>query len=530
MKIKTKLRGIVFILLFFSLANLLLISYQLDKMVSDGRVINYSGIVRGATQRLVKLEISGQPMPNLISKLDKILNGLINGDKELLLPGIKDEVYQSKMNEISIAWRGLKKDILAARGRPDMGGLLIKKSEEYFKLTNGAVSAAEVFAKKNVTNLKNFQIAVFFMICVLLVIVWRITQRDIATPLAYLSEKMGNLAAGDLTCGINYKSRDEIGQLAADLNQLVTKLREVMSNVRSAEDNIIAGSHALSSSAEGMSQGAISQASSVEEISMSMEQMGANINQNAENALQAENIAAKSADDAIKSGEAVNKTLGAMKDIAKKISIIEEIARQTNLLALNAAIEAARAGEHGRGFAVVATEVRKLAERSQGAARDIGQLSSGSVQVAESAEKLLEELVPDIQKTAELVREISSANNEQNTGAKQINTSVQVLNEVIQRNVGTSEEIASASVELSAQSEYLKNSIGFFIIDNTDKPGNRASTALETLEKTAHSYDKRTDESAFMNKHGGSADMLKEVSGDGSRRLSTAPDDFKDFI
>jgi len=204
-----------------------------------------------------------------------------------------------------------------------------------------------------------------------------------------------------------------------------------------------------------------------------MEQMAANIKQNADNALQTEKIALKSAEDAKEGGEAVAQTVSAMKQIAEKISIIEEIARQTDLLALNAAIEAARAGEHGKGFAVVASEVRKLAERSQTSAAEISSLSGSSVEVAEKAGNMLVKIVPDIQKTAELVQEISAASNEQNAGADQINKALQQLDQVIQQNSSASEEMASTSEELSGQAEQLQTTINFFKIGGSAQSGYR---------------------------------------------------------
>ncbi len=215
-----------------------------------------------------------------------------------------------------------------------------------------------------------------------------------------------------------------------------------------------------------MSQGASEQAAAAEEASSSIEQMTANIRQNADNAMQTEKIATQASGDAREGGDAVNKTVGAMKEIADKIMIIEEIARQTNLLALNAAIEAARAGEHGKGFAVVAAEVRKLAERSQKAAGEINELSTNSVEVAEKAGTVLSALVPNIQKTAELVQEISAASREQDAGADQIAKSIQQLDAVIQQNASASEEMASTSEELSGQSEQLAEMIAFFTVDD----------------------------------------------------------------
>jgi methyl-accepting chemotaxis protein len=279
------------------------------------------------------------------------------------------------------------------------------------------------------------------------------------------------IAAGDLTQHLDIAQKDEIGQLANALNAMVDKLKDVVANVQTSADNVASGSQQLSASSVEMSEGSTEQAAAAEEASSSMEQMAANIRQNADNALQTEKIAVKSAEDAKAGGQAVAETVTAMKQIAEKIGIIEEIARQTNLLALNAAIEAARAGEHGKGFAVVAAEVRKLAEHSQLAAGEIGELSSRSVDVAEKAGEMLSRMVPDIQRTAELVQEITAASKEQNAGAEQVNQAVQQLDQVIQQNASASEEIASTSEQLSAQAELLQETIGFFKLDEQGGTG-----------------------------------------------------------
>ncbi len=272
------------------------------------------------------------------------------------------------------------------------------------------------------------------------------------------------ISKGDLTASVNVLSdKDILGQA---LSRMIEKLREVIGSVKDAADNVASGSQELSGSSEEMSQGATEQAASAEEASSSMEEMAANIKQNADNAGQTEKIALKAANDAESGGNAVTETVAAMKEIAQKISIIEEIARQTDLLALNAAIEAARAGEHGKGFAVVASEVRKLAERSQTAAGEISRLSGTSVEVAEKAGEMLNRMVPDIQKTADLVQEISAASNEQNSGADQVNRAIQQLDQVIQQNASVSEEMASTAEELSSQAEMLQESISYFTIDS----------------------------------------------------------------
>ena len=275
------------------------------------------------------------------------------------------------------------------------------------------------------------------------------------------------IATGNLQ--VSAKERSGQDKLMRALSSMINGLTEVVENVKNSADSVSTGSQELSIGSTKISEGANKQAASAQEASSSMEQMSSNIKQNAENAIQTEKIALQSAQNAETGGKAVSETVIAMKEIAGKISIIEEIARQTNLLALNAAIEAARAGEHGKGFAVVASEVRKLAERSQTAAAEINKLSATSVEVAENAGEMLAKLVPDIKKTAELVQEISAASNEQNAGAAQINKAIQQLDQVIQQNVTASEELTATAMNFTSQSEQMQNVIGFFSTDDNSK-------------------------------------------------------------
>jgi methyl-accepting chemotaxis protein len=322
--------------------------------------------------------------------------------------------------------------------------------------------------------------------------------RSTSKPIIEVGNFLKLVAKGDLTCRMEVKSKDEIGEMTTALNEMIDSLNEVVGDVTTAANNVGSGSEEMSATAQQLSQGATEQSASAEECTSSMEEMSSSIQQNADNALQTNKIAAKAAADAQSSGEAVVKTVSAMKEIAEKINIIEEIARKTDLLALNAAVEAARAGEHGKGFAVVASEVRKLAERSQTAAAEISRLSSGGVALAEGAGTMLAKLVPDIRKTADLVQEISAASTEQNSGTSQINKAIQQLDQVIQQNAAASEEMASTSEELSSQAEQLQSTIAFFKLESDvqkkpakfdAKPGNRktspARPASRTPNKTA---------------------------------------------
>ncbi len=288
------------------------------------------------------------------------------------------------------------------------------------------------------------------------------------------------------------KVRSEGDKMMQALNSMLKRLGEIVARVKSAADNVASGSRQMRSGSEQMSQGASEQAASAEEVSSSMEEMTANIRQNAENASETEKIALKAAQDAREGGAAVEKAVAAMKEIAKKISIVGEIARQTNLLALNAAIEAARAGENGRGFAVVASEVRKLAERSQKSAAEIEELTVSSVEIVQQAGSLLEKLVPNIRKTAELVQEISASGNEQNISIGQINKAVQQLDQVIQQNVSTAEEIASTAEELSGQSELLRKTVQFFKVDYGDEHSEKTEETKADMSVPAQGTGRRT--------------------------------------
>lgn len=287
-------------------------------------------------------------------------------------------------------------------------------------------------------------------------------SRSITSALKKGVEFARHIAQGDLTVSLNVNQQDEIGDLARALSQMLARLKDIVMNIRSGADSIAAASAQISNGSQQLSEGATEQASSTEEISSSMEEMVSNIQQNTDNAKQTENISGRATESMVDMSKIGRESFDSIRTIAEKITIINDIAFQTNLLALNAAVEAARAGEHGRGFAVVAAEVRKLAERSKLAADEIESLSKNSLKITEKTRESLDALVPEIQKTSQLVQEITAASIEQNAGADQINSAIQQLNIVTQQNAASSEEMATSAEELSSQAESLKEAVSFF--------------------------------------------------------------------
>ncbi|MBF0622374.1 MAG: DUF3365 domain-containing protein [Magnetococcales bacterium] len=385
------------------------------------------------------------------------------------IAAIDDSGAQNKIGEIEAKYR-LFVDSVQTLLESKVGSLEYRKARQSIlvesntlrKLSNDLVTIYTGIAEGNQTRIFWSVMVMGILIVLLAIGALMFFNGSVIRPLIELADRLRAVGNGDLSVEVNSTSGDEIGQTMLALSRMLENLRNTVGSVMQTTEAVADNANGMMSRSAQLSQGATAQAASIEQTSSAMEEMAANINQNTDNARQTEQIARKAADEAVDGGKAVTEAVTAMRRIAEEISIIEEIARQTNLLALNAAIEAARAGEQGKGFAVVAAEVRKLAERSQKAAGEIGLLSGTSVEVAERAGKVLDTLVPNIQRTAALVQEISAASEEQNHGAEQINSAIQQLDHVIQENAGSANEMASGSDHLGQMAQELERAVGFF--------------------------------------------------------------------
>ena len=345
---------------------------------------------------------------------------------------------------------------------------------------------------------------------VLFIVITGLVRREVSKPLRQVADRLREIARGqgNLSERLAAPSHNEIGDIARGFNEFMETLSRLIGQVHQITDAVSSASTQVSSSAQLLSQGTSEQAASVQQTTASLEQMNASIAQNAENSRQMEQMALKGALDVEESGKAVSESVEAMKTIAEKISIIEEIAYQTNLLALNAAIEAARAGEHGKGFAVVASEVRKLAERSQSAAQAISSLTSSSVRVAERSGELLRSLVPAIQKTSELVQEVATASREQAAGVAQVNRAMTQVDHVTQRNAAAAEQLSSTADQMADQAAGLSRIVGRFHLPNatlkqaalqtshiepTDRPSTRKRRQLPVRAVPIHPAREQSD-------------------------------------
>jgi methyl-accepting chemotaxis protein len=444
----------------------------------------FADIVRGVNDMLdaILLPIGeGNRILAQISagKIDELIAQTYKGDHEKMKVAVNNvaEVLQTLHNGFTRLTQSAKEGNLADRGKADLfRGAFAEIVNDVNAILDAVIGPLNVSAKY-VELISKGDIPA--QITDTYYGDFNLIKNNLNTLIAAMNEITSaaeEISNGNLTVDIRERSVQD--KLMQALGAMVAGLTRTVSDIRSIAGEVTAASQSISTASVQVSKGASSQAAAAEEASSSMEEMVSNIKQNADNAQQTDKIANKSAKDAQESGKSVLEAVAAMKEIANKISIIEEIARQTNLLALNAAIEAARAGEHGKGFAVVAAEVRKLAERSQKAAGEINQLSATTLKVSEKSGEMLEKLVPDIQRTAELVQEISAASKEQDTGAEQINKALQQLEQVIQQNASAAEEMASTTEELTGQSDQLMSALSFFHTeDEEDGRGRRVGAA-----------------------------------------------------
>jgi len=391
---------------------------------------------------------------------------------------VKTAITQ-KNGVIQYEWDGRQK-MMAFHQSPSTGWIVCMSAYED-DLAAGAIAQGRV--------LMGIGAGIILMVIVLVII---FLNKLVINPVTTGMVVAHDMAGGDLIKDIESKSSNELGVLMRSLGVMIHSLRDVVHNVKNAAEMVAAGSEEIAASAEQMSEGSVEQAASVEEISASVEVMASNIKQNMETAQETRDIAVRTARDAQEGGEAVKQTVNAMRDIADRTSIIEEIARQTNLLALNAAIEAARAGEHGKGFAVVAAEVRKLAERSGVAASEISELTGGSLEVAEKAGTMLEKIVKDIQRNEELVQEVAAASSEQHESSRQISASIQHLDVVVQKNASFSEELSATSQELSSQAVQLQQTMNFFKVAANDGPLNPPARGGVQVMQNTHTVTAHT--------------------------------------
>jgi methyl-accepting chemotaxis protein len=468
--------GVLFLVIGINTAVLTSISYVRYKEAILSKAASIGEGMQGELQKILNLGVSLDSFEGTNEKLIDIVERDGSIDYAMVVD-TKGEVYfHNEIGDVgSILTDDVTLNVLSANAT------LVQSSDSHYDISLPLLDAEDEIAGFLRIGIRlkaiNDQLyALLFWAIVISVISFLLSavllyfsiSNLITKPMMVMERAVEKIAFGDLTGDIQIKTSGEIGNLLSALQDMVNNLKDGITKVNQSSVNVSSISHNLNLSSQQMSKGASEQATSVEEVVSAMEEISSHTRQNADNSMETEKIAVKSSGDAQEGGRAIEGTVSAMKKIVERIAVIEEIARKTNLLALNAAIEAARAGEHGKGFAVVASEVRKLAEHSQTAANEIIHLSSSSMEIAETAQDMFAQILPNIEKTAELVKEITAANREQEQSIEQINSAMQQLEQIIQHNMGISDDMASSSEELIGQAGILESSVSFFRTASSD--------------------------------------------------------------